>query len=744
MTRSSPPPGTREDERSLRASEQMYREMVENATDLIYVTDLQGNFTSINRAARRISGYGRSEALKMNIAQLVAPDHLEAARQMIQKALRGEPATTYDLDIVAKDGSRVTLEISHRLLLENGIPRGTHAIARDITARRKLELLERDRVKALEMIATRKPLEQILTQLVNMIERQYPEMIAAISLLRDDRLYMTAAPALPEAVRLGLSGMRTGPTAGSCGAAAYWGEPVYACDIATDPLWDEHKDLALAHQLAACWSAPILAGNGKPLGTLAVFRRKPSRPDHAQAALLQTTSGTAAIAIEQRQLTDQLAYQAHHDALTGLSNRLLFQERLRREIVQARRSGASLALLYIDLDRFKLINDTLGHATGDALLRQVAKRLKSCLRESDSLARISGDEFTITATGLNDPQSAGRVAETVLKALRDPFHADNQELFVTASVGISVYPQDAIDAETLQRNADSAMYRAKNRGKNRFEYFLAELSASRRQRLELETCLRRALERNEFCVHYQPQFDLQSGKLVGQEALLRWTHPKLGLIPPDQFIPIAEENELIVPIGAWVLRQACRQAASWQRAGYPLKGMAVNVSAVQFTRPDFVRTIAAVLEESGLEPRFLELELTESLVIRDVRESADKMAQLRALGVQISVDDFGAGYSSLSYLQRLPIDILKLDRSFVEEFKMEAGGSSSLVQGIVSLAHGLGIRVTAEGIETQQQLDLVHHSGCDKVQGFLLGRPCAPASSLAAKAGARSAAIYRA
>jgi diguanylate cyclase (GGDEF)-like protein/PAS domain S-box-containing protein len=721
---------TRDDERSLRASEQMYREMVENASDLIYVTDLQGNFTSINRAARRISGYGRAEALKMNIAQLVAADHLETARQMIQKALR-------------EDGRRVTLEISHRLLLENGIPRGTHAIARDITARRRLEVLESDRVKALEMIATRKPLDQILTQLVRMVERQYPDMIAAVSLLRDQRLYVAAAPGLPEDLRQGLHGTRIGPTAGSCGAAAYWGEPVFAGDIATDPLWDEHRELALTNQLASCWSAPILAGSGKPLGSFAVYRRKPGRPDEAQTSLLQTTSGTAAIAIEQRQLTDQLAYQAHHDALTGLPNRLLFQERLRQAIIHARRSGTMLALLYIDLDRFKLINDTLGHASGDALLRQVAWRLKSCLRETDTLARISGDEFTVTASGLQNPQHASIVAENILKALRDPFQADNQELYVTASIGISVFPQDALEAETLQRNADNAMYLAKSQGKNRFEYFLAEMSAARRQRLELETYLRRALERGEFCVHYQPQFDLQSGNMVGQEALLRWTHPKLGSIAPDQFIPIAEENELIVPIGTWVLQEACRQTASWQRSGYPLKGMAVNVSAVQFRRPDFVRTIDDVLKSTGLEPRFLELELTESLVIRDVRESADKMEQLRALGVQISVDDFGAGYSSLSYLQRLPIDILKLDRSFMEDVKPEGVSSSSLVQGIVSLAHGLGIRVTAEGVETQQQLDLVHHSGCDKVQGFLLGRPSPAENALSANTGAPAPSLQR-
>jgi diguanylate cyclase (GGDEF)-like protein len=456
-------------------------------------------------------------------------------------------------------------------------------------------------------------------------------------------------------------------------------------------------------------------------------------------ALLQMTSGSAAIAIEQRLLTDQLAYQAHHDTLTELPNRLLFQERLRQAILEARRSKTMVALLYVDLDRFKLINDTLGHASGDALLQQVARRLKSSLREADTLARMSGDEFTIIATGLRNPLHASVVAEAVLKALRSPFEMENQELFVTASIGISVYPQDALDAETLQRNSDNAMYRAKSAGKNRFEYFIPEMRASTSQRLEMETHLRRALERAEFCVHYQPQFDLQTGRLVGQEALIRWNNPKLGAVGPDQFIPITEENGLIVPIGNWVLQEACRQTAAWRQGGYPLKGVSVNVSAVQFSRPDFVDTVDQVLESTGLAPRFLELELTERLVIRDVRESASKMAKLRALGVQISVDDFGAGYSSLSYLQRLPIDVLKLDRSFVEEFK-NSSGNSSLVRGIVSLAHGLGIRVTAEGVETEEQLDLVHHCGCDKAQGYLLGRPSPAGSALsqAANSGSQS------
>ncbi len=334
----------KEEERALRASEQMYRELVENASDLIYVIDLQGNFTSINRAAQRISGYTRAEALKMNIAQLVASEYLESARQMIQKALRGEPATTSDLEIVTKDGRRVMLEISHRLVLQNGIPCGTHAIARDITERRRQEVLERDRLQALEMIATRKPLDQILTQLAQMVERQHPGTLAMVSLLRGDRLYPAAAGGVPEDFLRAMQGIRIGPMAGCCGAAAYWSQPVIAGDIATDPLWDEHKKLALAHNLAACWSVPILAGNGKVLGTLAAYQSKPSRPEKAHMALLQMTSGSAAIAIEQRLLTDQLAYQAHHDTLTELPNRLLFQERLRQASAPGRWSGCCMSI----------------------------------------------------------------------------------------------------------------------------------------------------------------------------------------------------------------------------------------------------------------------------------------------------------------------------------------------------------------------------------------------------------------
>lgn len=716
------PPPERQGGARLWTSEQLYRELFENAHDLIYSIDLQGNFTSVNRATERISGYERSEALRMNIAHLVAPEYLDRARHMMQRTLRGEPPATYDLEVITKDGRRLVLEVSHRLLLEGGMPTGTGAIAREITDRRRGETLEQDRLQVLEMIATRKPLDTILEILVSMVERRYPGVRGIIMMLREDRLYRAAAPNLPETFLTAIDGLWTGPTSASCGAAAYWRQQVIAGDIASDPLWDEHRDHAMRHQLRACWSVPILSAAGQVLGTFALYQDRPGRPDPSQLKLMQMSAGLAAIAIEQRHLMDQLAYQAHHDGLTALPNRVLFEERLKQAIIAARRSGSMVGLLYLDLDRFKLINDTLGHPTGDALLKQVAWRLAGCIRETDTLARISGDEFTVITTSIEDAQSARRVAESLLDAMRDPFQLEGQEIFMTASIGLSVFPQDAQDGETLLRNADSAMYRAKNRGKNGYQQFAPEMNAAMLERLAVENYLRRALERDEFSLFYQPQFELETGRLVGQEALIRWRHPKLGMVSPDKFIPAAEESGLIVPIGAWVLNTACRQAREWQRSGFPLKAVSVNVSAIQLACADFVDTVDGALAATGLDPRFLELELTESLVMRDMDEFSRKMATLRAIGVRISVDDFGTGYSSLSYLQRLPIDVLKLDRSFVEEFKKSSKGSS-LVRAVVTMAHGLGMRVTAEGVETRQQLEAVHLSGCDKAQGYLLGRP---------------------
>jgi diguanylate cyclase (GGDEF)-like protein len=431
-----------------------------------------------------------------------------------------------------------------------------------------------------------------------------------------------------------------------------------------------------------------------------------------------------AAAVYQRQLTDQLAYQANHDALTGLPNRLMLQTELDTALSRAAKTGKLLALVFIDLDRFKQINDTLGHEIGDRVLQQIGRRLRDCMRRGDTLARMGGDEFTAILTGCNTEAAAAGYARELMTALRTPCRVNGRELFVTGSLGISLFPRDGLDAVTLLRNADSAMYTAKNRSKNELHFFTPDASAGAGKRLELETCLRRALERHEFQMSYQPQVDL-SGRLASLEALLVWDTPELGRVPPSEFIPIAEETGMILPIGEWVLHHACRQIAAWRDARLPTVPLAVNVSALQFAQPDFVSTVANALTSAGIPADCLELELTESLIMRDVLASASRMRELREIGVKIAIDDFGTGYSSLSYLRRLPADSLKIDQSFLQESEF-GPATLALVKSIVVLAHNIGLSVTAEGIETEEQLQLIRLAGCDRAQGHLFGAGLPP------------------
>jgi diguanylate cyclase (GGDEF)-like protein/PAS domain S-box-containing protein len=431
---------------------------------------------------------------------------------------------------------------------------------------------------------------------------------------------------------------------------------------------------------------------------------------------------------QRRKAEDQLAFQANHDVLTGLPNRRLLEDRVRQAIAYARRNGSSFGLFYIDLDSFKVVNDSLGHLTGDLLLQEAARRLRSAVRESDTLARSGGDEFVLVATDLHGPRSAEMVAEKLRQALVDPFEISGHELFATASIGISMYPRDGNDTQSLQRNADSAMYAAKRAGKNATRFFTPEMSAVAMERLRLESRLRRALENRELSLVYQPQFHASKHSLAGFEALLRW-NPASGAIPPAKFIPVAEETGLIVPIGTWVLHEACRQILGWSVKDRKPVRLAVNVSEAQFSRSDFVKTVRQCLQDYQVDPRLLELELTESMIMRDFEKTAAKMSQLQDLGVSIAIDDFGTGYSSMSYLQRLPIDALKIDRSFLKGIDRERR-AVPLLRALVALGRSLKMRVVVEGIETPRQLEIVRELGCDEVQGFLLGVPSPVADPL--------------
>jgi diguanylate cyclase (GGDEF)-like protein/PAS domain S-box-containing protein len=424
----------------------------------------------------------------------------------------------------------------------------------------------------------------------------------------------------------------------------------------------------------------------------------------------------------QKEAERRLDYLANHDRLTGLPNRDLFHDRLLVALAQAKRNRQPIAVLFIDLDHFKYINDTFGHAIGDELLRAAAQRIQGSLREEDTLSRISGDEFTILLQHFDSREEVGLVAGKILSAMKSPFGIGEHELYISASIGISTYPEDGDHPELLLKNSDTAMYHAKSDGRGGMQFFRSSMEGYSIQRLELERHLYHALEQEEFLLFYQPQFDLNTGRLTGMEALLRWQRPDVGLVSPQDFIPLAEETGLIVPIGEWVLRTACKQGSIWGRTGAGPVRLAVNISAQQFSRADFCDMVGTILADTGFPPDCLELELTESLAMHHAEETVLTLKKLKALGVQISIDDFGTGYSSLSYLKRFPVDSLKIDKSFVDGIADDPN-DAAIVIAIIVMAHSLGLGVIAEGVETQEQLDFLKMHHCNEVQGFLLGRP---------------------
>lgn len=593
-----------------------------------------------------------------------------------------------------------------------------------IAEREKSERLRVGESHILEMVATNSSLEDALAHLVELIESQGPGTLCSILLLAVDGVHTRRgiAPSLPADFLDAIDGMAIGPRAGVCGTAMYRREPVVVSDIFTNPLTADYRSLAATHGLHSCWSTPILSNDNHVLGSFAMYYREPHSPDAAEVQLVNLATHIARIAIEHKRAEERIHYMADHDALTGLATRNVLRDRMQQAIAQAHRNQCMAAMLFIDLDNFKPINDSFGHLIGDQLLKEAADRLTHCLREGDSVARIGGDEFVIGLPALTEAGAAARAGAKVLATLAQPFTINDHELHISGSVGISLYPADGSDVDSLMRSADSAMYHAKEQGRNNYQFFTPRLNQAIQRRQAIENGLRHALAHSDFLLHYQPQVDFESGRIVSAEALLRWQQPGNEPIGSSEFISIAEETGLILPIGEWALREACEQLNRWRTAGHPDLRIAVNLSVRQFHQAGLQEMTAHILEASCLPAKALDLEITESLLMLKNPENLSTMEGLANMGVKLSLDDFGTGYSSLAYLQRFPIHGLKIDKSFVEGIGRDEN-DTGIVTAILAMAQSLHLKVVAEGVENANQETFLRNHGCQTAQGYYYSAP---------------------
>lgn len=657
-------------ERELRRSEERYRELFENANDIVYTHDLAGIITSVNLAGERVSGYSRDELIGTSIRDLVVPEQREMGAEATERKLRGEvTATFYEIEIVARDGRRIPLELSTRLIYDGDRPTGVQGVGRDMSERKASEARYR-----------------------LLFERN-------------------------------LAGVYLGTTDGR----------ILDCNDACARLFGyESREELLSADAAGMYSDE---GERERLVSLLREQRQLTnvelqlrRRDGSTVWVLENVTlrdedvmeGTLIDITDRKRAQEQVEYQAYHDSLTGLPNRLLFRDRIEIALAHAKRSGRTSAVMFLDLDEFKHVNDSLGHTVGDRLLQAIGARLEMCVRSADTVARMGGDEFTILLADMAEPDGVPLVAQKVLDAVRHPVTIDEHELYVTTSIGIALFPEDGTDAESLLKNADRAMYRAKDLGRDNFQYATATSAMPPGNRVSRETALHRALDSHELVVHYHPMVEVSTGRVVGAEALVRWNDPIRGLIQPEEFIPFAEQTRMIMPIGNFVLRTACAQMKAWHDAGHDWLRVAVNLSPAQFQNHELISSVAKILADTGFPATYLDLEITESTAMNNAELTLTILNGLKAMGISISIDDFGTGYSSLSYLRRFPIDTVKIDRDFLRELTKD---DAAIISAVISMARALNLRVVAEGVETEEQLAFLRREECAEMQGFLYSEP---------------------
>ncbi|OGA33037.1 MAG: hypothetical protein A3G80_06510 [Betaproteobacteria bacterium RIFCSPLOWO2_12_FULL_62_13b] len=712
---------------ALRQSTQKLEALIDASPLGIAVFDLEAKVQRWNPAAERLFGWTEQEVL--NKANPIFPPAMdEVARTHRERILSGELFDNVETVRLRKDGTLVDISVSAAPIRgSTGESIGRLAIFADISERKRVEQRQNLQNAITVMLAEAERVEEIIPRLIQRLCESWGWAAGARRVVGEDKLlrhkenWCLPVPAIEAFMRQ--SAERVDSVVENAGLLRrVWaaGQPVWLGDIAQESTFLRGPQ-ALAAGLHSAFAFPIMVG-GEFLGVIEFFGREVRRYDAEVVAFAQNVGGQLGQVIARKKAESNLTFFANHDALTALPNRFLFNERLTQALARAHRQGKMVAVLFIDLDRFKVINDTLGHDAGDRLLIELAVQLRGCLRENDTIARQGGDEFVVLIEDLNDPNQVTGVAKKILETVAEAHVLNGQEFNITASIGISIYPGECADVQTLLKNADIAMYRAKEQGKNNFQFYSAEMNQHTFERLALETSLRRAVEREEFLLHYQPKVDLRSGRITGVEALVRWRHPDLGMVSPSQFIPLAEETGLIGPIGDWVLRTACAEARGWITQGASEISVAVNLSASQFAREDIAQNITSVLLESGLEPRFLEIEITESTVMHDAKRAARVLQQLKDMGVRVAIDDFGTGYSSLGYLKRFPIDSVKIDRSFIIDIPHD-NDDVAITRAVIAMAHSLRLKVIAEGVETEEQYQFLRDHDCDEMQGYYFSEP---------------------
>ncbi len=715
----------------------MLESAMENAHDAIFISEVvesdsgqlfESKIVYANEAFLKLSGFEEGEVIGREPSFLNGKDTDPAQLEKLYQAIVTNQPIALELLEYYKNQTPTWVEVSFAPVKDEfGRVRHRITTRRDIGNRKRAEQLEIARNNTLELLAQGKPLDLVLSAATQIVQTPFPNLRCAVVYWHENAWNMTAPSLNDDFQRDFLERV------GSSAAARF--ESQFKQGLGSwftnlnDNLMPKDRILMETNGIHAALGYPILTSSGVLMGAILAFRDAPGEPQAAEMESLEVVSRLTSISVEQNELNQQLNYQANHDALTQLPNRAHFETELEKRLGVLEKTGKQVGLILLDLDGFKQINDTLGHAAGDDLLRQVASRLSMGFASLGMVGRMSGDEFMLRIDHFADPIDLETVAEAMLETIRKPFPIQNTEVFITASAGLSLFPNDATAKDSLIRNADTAMYQVKRFGRNAIQRFTDNLNTQYTERHDLELKLRGALERQEFEVYYQPQFDL-TNTLVACEALLRWKSGD-SMISPQTFIPIAIDMGLITAIDSWVLKQVCVQARKWQNAGYAPIQFSVNVTALQFLRPDFVTSVKTALDSTGLDAKYLDLELTEGVFMSDFDVTINRMNELRALGISLSIDDFGTGYSSLSYLQHLPINTLKIDRSFVQALDAEKA-NPTLVQVIVTMARQLGLNVVAEGVETLAQVRSLSLLSCDRLQGFYFAHPV-PASELEEK-----------